>query len=69
MISATMVGKVLGMVRDILMSYYYGTGMEAQAFFAAARLLESTSHNAATSTNECEAIELRSEIPLPATPI
>ncbi len=38
MISATMVGKVLGMVRDILMSYYYGTGMEAQAFFAAARL-------------------------------
>lgn len=38
MISATMIGKVLGMVRDMLMSYYYGTGMEAKAFFAAARL-------------------------------
>lgn len=38
MISATMIGKVLGMVRDMLMSYYYGTGMEAKAFFAASRL-------------------------------
>ncbi len=38
MISATMLGKVLGMVRDMLLAYNYGTGMEAKAFIAASRL-------------------------------
>lgn len=38
MISATMLGKILGMLRDMLLAYYYGTGVEAQAYLVASRL-------------------------------
>lgn len=38
MISATLLGKVLGMVRDSLLAYHYGTGIEATAFMTATRL-------------------------------
>ena len=37
-ISATMLGKILGMVRDMMLAYYYGTGSEAVAFITASRL-------------------------------
>jgi len=38
MISATMIGKVLGLVRDILLANLFGTGVSASAFVVASRL-------------------------------
>lgn len=38
MISATLLGKVLGIVRDALLAYHYGIGTEATAFMAASSL-------------------------------
>lgn len=38
MIFATLMAKVLGMLRDILLAGYYGTGPEAVAFLAASRI-------------------------------
>lgn len=34
----TLSGKILGLLRDMLLGQYYGTGMEAQAFLAASRI-------------------------------
>lgn len=34
----TLLGKVLGLVRDILLSYHYGSGMMASAFLTASRI-------------------------------
>ncbi len=38
MIFATLAAKVLGLVRDMFLARYYGTGMEAVAFLAASRI-------------------------------
>lgn len=38
MVSATFLGKVLGMLRDVLLAYHYGTDSEAVAFITASRL-------------------------------
>ncbi len=37
-LTATLTGKVLGMLRDILLANYYGTGIEATAFVTASRI-------------------------------
>ena len=34
----TLIGKVLGLVRDMLMGHYFGTGMEASAFTVASQI-------------------------------
>ena len=34
----TLLGKVLGLVRDRLLAVHYGTGMEANAFLTASRI-------------------------------
>ena len=38
MMVLTLLGKVLGLVRDILLGYHFATGMEANAFMAASRI-------------------------------
>lgn len=38
MFSAIFLSKVLGLVRNIVFAYFYGTGMEATAFFTASRI-------------------------------
>lgn len=38
MISATLIGKVLGMAREMFLAYHYGSGPEAIAFMTASRL-------------------------------
>ena len=34
----TMLGKVLGLVRDMMLGHHFGTGMESSAFLVASRI-------------------------------